>query len=248
MAKNKNPFWQSITLDEFLNSEEYKKGQELSPSEFYQVWFNRMPYRPCYQKRNWIFAPFDGIITHIGKYKPDEDVFNVKGQSYTINQILDAEMECFCYACGIFLTAFSVHLGRNPVTGILRKVEDLPCILTNNMYMDFAELGLLKDKKVYPDRYKFAYQNQRRLYEIYDTRNNIDVIVVAIADRNVDSLLDFKQEGDVVIKGTRFNFVCWGSYGLLVVPINRKGFELKPLVKDLDYVYGGQTAIFEVIS
>jgi len=205
-----------------------------------------MPTRLLYQKHEWILAPFDGIVTHIGKYDPAKDVFNVKGKSYSINELIEAEISEPCYSIGIFLTAFSVHLGRSPVTGVIRKVEDLPPLLTANMFMDFAEMGLLVDRQVYPERLDFAKKNQRRLIEIRDTQHNLGVIIVSVADRYVDSLLDFKAEDDVVHKGCRLQFVNWGSYAEMVIPVNRPDLKLKPLVKELDYVFAGKTAVFEV--
>ena len=243
MVRNR---WQPLTLTQWFNTEEYKKGQSLSPKEFVEVWFNRMPIRVAYQKPNWIFAPFDGIITHIGKYKPDKDVFDVKGQGYTINQVLETEMDCECYACAIFLTAFSVHLGRFPVRGTITALYELPAIVTDNISMIDAEYDLF-NKKINPTNLKFVYKNQRKVLEIYNHENDIDVIIVSIADREVDSILDFKKENDFCIQGERMQFVCWGSYALLVIPLNRnKNLKLKPLVEPFHYVYAGQTVIFEI--
>ena len=237
------PF-QKTTLKEWLNSEEVKKGQEISPREFAEVWFNRMPFRPSYVKTDLIYAPTDGVVIHIGKYKPDQDVFDVKGQSYTINQVLDTEMDCNCYAIGIYLTAFSVHLARFPITGFLTKIEKLPCILTNNDTMVLVEHGVFKNK-IENGQFKFAYRNERKLYEMWEPLNNIDVIFVSIADREVDSLLDFVDEYSPILQGERAQFITWGSYALLVVP-ERPHFELEFLVQPLDYVFAGSTPVFKV--
>jgi len=237
-------FWEPLTISEWKKTEDFKKLNSVSTREFVEVWFNRMPIRVAYQKPNWIYAPFDGIVTHIGLYDPTEDMFDVKGGKYTINEILDRELQCKCYVCGIFLTAFSVHLGRFPVTGYLRRIDWLPSLLTANDSMIAAEAGLLKNK-IEADSFKFAYRNETKIYEIYDFLNGLDVVVVSVADKDVDALLDFCREGDVFHQGQRMQFVCWGSYGLLIVPQN-KPFELLPKVEAKDYVFAGKTVIFAV--
>jgi len=240
------PFWKPIPLKEWLKGDEYQFGQSLPSYAFMEVFFNRMPIRIAYQKRNWIFAPFDGVVVHAGKYDPNKDVLDVKGRGYTINQVLETEMECDCWVVGVFLTAFSVHLVRSPVTGVVKRVESLPPIVTANMYMDLAEMGLLVDKKVYPERFDFAYKNQREIVEIYDPYNKIDVIIVSVADRNVDNILNYRREGDLTRIGQRLQFVTWGSYGLLVIPENERKLNLNVVVSPMDYVYGGLTCVFEI--
>lgn len=240
----KNTPWQAISLDEWLNSEEFKKGQSLSAREFVELWFNRMPIRATYINPKWIYAPFDGIVTHIGLYDPDKDVFDIKGKSYTINEVLDSEIKCKCYCCGIFLTAFSVHLGRFPVNGIIRKTYELPPITTTNLSMIPAEYDLFS-KKINPENLQFAKKNQCKVIEIFDTKNKMNVIVVSIADREVDSILDFKTEDEIVRQGQRMQFVCWGSYALIIILKNRRHIKLETCVKQFNYVYAGKTVVFK---
>ena len=235
------------TIEQWQNSEDYKKVSSATSREFVELYFNRMPLRTKWQKRDYIFAPFDGIVVHIGKYNPDKDVLNVKGKSYTINQVLDTKMECQCYACAIFLTAFSVHLGRCPIKGIVRNIKELDPIVSENLSMIPAEYDLLVDKKPKPENLHFTFRNERKVIEIYDPMNDIDCIICSIADKEVNSLLDFIYEDQPVHIGQRMQFVCWGSYALLVIPLNRnKNLKLKPLVEPFHYVYAGQTVIFEI--
>jgi len=233
------------TIEQWQQTEDFKKVSKATPREFVELYFNRMPLRTKWQLNKYIFAPFDGIVVHIGKYYPNKDVLNVKGKSYTINEVLDLNMKCDCYACAIFLTAFSVHLGRCPIKGIVRSIKELDPIATENLSMIPAEYDLLTNKKPNPENLHFTFKNERKVIELYEPMKNFDCIVCSIADREVNSILDFVDEDQPVHQGQRLQFVCWGSYTLLVIPVNRKHIKLNPLVKELDYVYAGQTAIFE---
>ena len=239
-------FGKPLTVKEWLNSEEVKKLQSISPREFVEVWFNRMPIRPTYQKSDLIYTPVDGILTHIGLFDKDKDIFNIKGIEYNLEDIVGFELtEKKYYVAGIFLTAFSVHLARFPISGIIKEIIDLPPILTGNQSMIPAEYNLINKKKIVSEDYKFVYYNQRKVYVLYEPVNKMYVYYVSISDREVNSLLDFCSEKEIVRQGQRMQFITWGSYALLIIP-KKKHYKLTPLVEPFHYLYSPIHPIFKV--
>lgn len=209
------------TLNDWLNREDIKEIRRKSPSELSQYDFFRDPIRSYYIANDYVYSPADGTISYINTVKLGEKVINIKGQTFTIEDLLQNEIKNIedkrFVVIGIFMCQYDVHINRIPLKGFL-KYKKLPPIRTNNLSMTPYEETIL-NKKPSKNRMEWLFWNERILVTV---RNNIygKYYMVLIADREVDSIYIWKDKS-ILYQNERFGEVRFGSEVDLIFPASK---------------------------
>lgn len=209
-----------ITLKEWLNREDIKKIREKSPSELSQYDFFRDPIRPFYIANDYAYSPADGTISYINVVRLGEKIINIKGQTFTIEDLLQNEIKNIedkrFVVIGIFMCQYDVHINRMPTKGFLR-IKKLPPIRTNNLSMTPFEETVF-DKKPDKNRMEWLFWNERVLAIINSKYGKY--YIVLIADREVDSIYIWKKK-NILTQCERFGEVRFGSEVDIIFPASK---------------------------
>ena len=92
---------------------------------------------PNFVNPNYFYSPADGIVTFAEKVKPNDKLINVKGQKYTLLDLMMCDEEDLDYeeymVMSIFMTLYDCHVNRISYPGYL-KFEELDSIMYINGY------------------------------------------------------------------------------------------------------------------
>ena len=130
------------TLEEWCASH-VAKMDNLSPETIYYRSFFRDSCRPIFLNPNTFYSPADGLIIYSKKVKPKEKLIEVKGQNYTLEDLMmsnEFDPEQNYYVVSTFMTLYDVHVNRLPYAGYV-KHEELDPIESNNLPMIFHGKG-----------------------------------------------------------------------------------------------------------
>ena len=235
------------TLKEFLRRPDIKKIQASDPSERYFTQFNRDPNRPVYTDPDCFYSPADGFIIYSEVVKPDGDILNIKGVDYTVNCLLQEEIEEPCMVIGIFMTNLDVHVNRVPTDGFI-WYDKMDALKINNLSMRETEKQILKGLNIDPSQMQYALYNERVKNKVYCHHVQQHYWMVQIADFEVDVICAYGDNGDFFTQGERFSVVRMGSQVDIIVPLINKQLEFESLVDDHigDHVEGGVDSIIKV--
>lgn len=139
------------------------------------------------------------------------------------------------YIIGIFMTLFSVHVNRSPISG---RVENIS-YFQNSPNLTLARLTLntfLKKKPLHGSG-EHLLQNERNTIKII---GDYPLYVVQIADSYVKKIVCWVKEGQNVHKGQRIGLIKMGSQVDLILP---KYNGIKIVVKEGEHVVAGQTIL-----
>lgn len=226
------------SLKEFMNRPDIKAMRKGDIHELYSTSFNRDPNRPIYTDSSCFYAPADGFVVYSEVVKPNEDVVKIKGVDYTVNALLQEEIEQPCLVIGIFMTALDVHVNRLPTDGFV-KHEKMDAIKVNNLSMREIEKQILKGLKLDYNQMQYALYNARMKNRIYCPRISQHYWIVQIADYEVDVICPYADQNEFFTQGERFSVVRMGSQVDCIVPLINKKLKFEYLVDPLLHVEGG---------
>jgi phosphatidylserine decarboxylase len=215
---------------------------------FRNVFFFRDPERVIPEGEELIVSPADGRVMYLYPVRAGEVISNKKGQRIRIRELAKTELsEAEGWLLGIYMTPFDVHFNRAPISGEIRSLHyhktglNLPMVDLweyLNEYLNFTLLRKAVDMFAAP----FHLENERLTMKI---RNGTKVcFIILIADRFVNKIKRFYQEGQFVQNGEKISFIERGSQTDLFIPFGRVRFDVKPG----DQVRAGTTIIGTVAS
>lgn len=209
--------------------------------------FMRDPIRAIILKDDYFLSPADGLILYQKKVKPHQEVVEIKGQNYTLKDIMeDQDFEYECLVIGIFMTFFDVHINRMPTNGVLRW-QILPPIKSFNRPMVAVENDLIDDtlRRMYSNM-EYMKDNARCINTINNPNIDYEYYITQIADDVEDMFLPFTHDTRTWCdQGQRFSFIRWGSQVELVLPLDPR-FNFRTVWPNLYHVEAGIDPLVKV--
>ena len=124
--------------------------------------FFRDPSRALYSDSDFFFAPADGIIVYQKQVKPDEQIIDIKGKTYSLRDVMrDEDYQQESIVVGIFMTMYDVHVNRVPYPGALYYKEVEP-ITSHNSPMLELENDLIEFEAREPREFGFPAPQSAR--------------------------------------------------------------------------------------
>jgi phosphatidylserine decarboxylase len=212
-------------LEDWLNGE-VAELSKLPVAELSNTFFFRDPVRPTFIDYEHFYSPADGTILYQKRVLPGEQVLEIKGIDYTLQDVMgDKDYNKPSLVIGIFMSFYDVHINRIPYDGII-KYKHLEPIESTNKPMLAVEKDIL-NKVINPNNMDYLKYNERMYNKIYNSSLDYTYYLIQIADEDVNVIAPFKQQGDLCTQNERFSLIRWGSQVDLVLPLDdRFTFEL----------------------
>ena len=183
------------------------------------VYFFRDPARSVPQRDGLIVAPGDGRITQIRHAVP------LPKELLSADQSLNQDDEDGDYTrISIFLSVFDVHVQRNPIGGLVKKVVYKP-----GMFLNAGN--------------DLASAENERCAALIQRADGKELAVVQIAGLIARRIICDLQEGQDIRTGDRYGLIRFGSRLDIYLP---KGVE--PLVCEGQRTIGGETILADFNS
>jgi phosphatidylserine decarboxylase len=205
------------------------------------VWFFRNPPRVPPPGEN-ILSPADGTIVYVTLAKPGEEVISIKqGVQARVADILKEDLDCSKVHIGIFMSPFSVHYNRVPLSGRVEFIKHHPPIRKNYHMGPMHWRTLLKRRPLYHNSLHIV-GNERTVTKVNGEFQGeaVPYYVIQIAGKSVHGIDSYTQAGATVDKGEVFGMIRIGSQVDLVLPY-KPG--MKILARPGDRVRAGETIL-----
>ena len=230
-------------LEDWLNGE-VAELSKLPISELSNTFFFRDPPRPTYIDNKHFYSPADGTILYQKFVLPNEQVLEIKGIDYTLQDVMgDKDYNTPSLVIGIFMSFYDVHINRIPYNGVI-KYNHLEPIESTNKPMLAVEKDIL-NKVINPNNMDYLKYNERMLNKIYNSFLDYTYYIVQIADEDVNVIAPFKQQGDLCTQNERFSLIRWGSQVDLVLPLDKR-FSFELLLKETMHVNAGLDKLIKI--
>lgn len=231
------------TLEDWLNGE-VTELSKLSIGELSNTFFFRDPLRPTYIDNEHFYSPADGTILYQKIVLPNEQVLEIKGIDYTLQDVMgDKDYNKSSLVIGIFMSFYDVHINRIPYSGVI-KYNRLEPIESTNKPMLAVEKDIL-NRVINPNNMDYLKYNERVLNTIYNSSLDYTYYIVQIADEDVNVIAPFKQQGDLCTQNERFSLIRWGSQVDLVLPIDER-FSFELLLKETMHINAGLDKLIKI--
>ncbi len=170
------------------------------------IYFFRNPPRRIETDENILLSPADGKVMDV-KVLEHDDI-----------------LKCKAYKLSIFLSLFSVHVNRVPMSGEIFYKKYIP-------------------GKFFPAFKSHASQfNERNIIGIRG--NCLDLVVIQITGFVARRIVDWVKISEFVTQGDLFGLIKFGSSTEIIIPYDHVGIKVKPG----DKVRGGKTVIGVIIN
>lgn len=161
-----------------------------------------------------VVSPVDAVITGIGPITDDGTMLAVKGQDYTVREMLNDDERIATYAGGSYLVLYlspqDYHRIHAPISGQIIKREHIP----GKVY-PVNEFGLRQMKRV-------LSRNERlnTFIRVSDGDAPSDIAVVKVAALNVSSIkyVAGMESAKTIAKGEELAYFEFGSTVVLLFP------------------------------
>jgi phosphatidylserine decarboxylase len=229
--------------------EDWLKGEvaELSKlpiGELSNTFFFRDPLRSTHIDNKHFYSPADGTILYQKMVLPGEQVLEIKGIDYTLQDVMgDKEYNTPSLVIGIFMSFYDVHINRIPYSGVI-KYNRLEPIESTNKPMLAVEKDIL-NRVINPNNMDYLKYNERMLNKIYNSFLDYTYYIVQIADEDVNVIAPFKQQGDLCTQNERFSLIRWGSQVDLVLPLDKR-FSFELLLKETMHINAGLDKLIKI--
>lgn len=207
------------------------------------VWFFRNPERTVPVGEN-IVSPADGTVVYVKSVEPGESVISIKkGLSASIKDILREDVDAPKHLIGIFMSPFSVHYNRAPLSGRVEAITHHPAN-GHNLNMGPMHLRTVLKKEPLYENSVHIVQNERTVTRIRGPFQGRDLCayIVQIGGLSVNGIDSYFHVGESVDKGQIFGMIRIGSQVDLVIP-QHEGMSIR--VKPGDSVHAGETILVE---
>lgn len=203
------------------------------------VWFFRDPVRVPARTDGVIIAPADGQVIYLKRIERGQVHSEKLGQPIAIAEITKAPVKVDSgWLVGIYMSPLDVHFNYAPIAGEVAQVAYTPAKINLPMvdFWEYINLTYLR-RAVNLFSKKYHFTNERN--SIFLKGKDIQVIVVEIADKFVNKIDCFVDEGDDLELGQKLSFIKRGSQVDLIILTD----DLTWHVDFGDQVYGGQTIL-----
>ncbi len=210
----------------------------------WRFWFfMRNPNRQA-PEGNGFLSPADGYVVYVKKVEAGKIPITIKKRT----QIKLEELSSYeplnktsGFLIGIFMTAFSVHHNRVPLTGEVvykyrRKVD-------NNISTARLMTNILLNNQPYEEDCNHIIENERVTIGIKTPLG--DYSLTQIADKWISHIINEKEVGELIKRGETFGMIRFGSQVDIFIP-DHLGYH--PIINIGDYVYAGKSIIAELTS
>lgn len=204
-----------------------------------ETYFFRDPIRPTFSDPSFFFSPADGIILYQKKVRPDENIVDFKGASYSLRDALRiGDFPHECLVIGIFMTFYDVHINRLPYSGRI-TYQELEPIETYNYPMLDIEHDLVRELRLDVRKADYLLCNQRMRNRVYAPGLGQNYWLLQIADFDVDSIMPFElKQNQPASQNQRFSQIRYGSQVDLIVPLSER-FDFETIQEPLTHVEAG---------
>jgi phosphatidylserine decarboxylase len=206
---------------------------------FRNVFFFRDPARSIPDGDDLLLSPADGRVMYLYPVTAGEVVSNKQGQRIRIAELAKTDVkDQNGWLLGIYMTPFDVHFNRAPLDGDIttlhyhRTGANLPMV----DLWEYVNFTLLR-KAVNLFTAPFHLENERMTMRI--TNKRATCFLILIADRFVNKISRFFQEGQAISKGDKISFIERGSQTDLFIATHQLSFDVVPGQQ----VYAGKTVI-----
>ena len=231
------------TLEDWLKGE-VAELYKFPVGELSNTFFFRDPLRPTYIDNEHFYSPADGTILYQKMVLPSEQVLEIKGIDYTLQDVMgDKDYNKPSLVIGIFMSFYDVHINRIPYSGVI-KYNRLEPIESTNKPMLAVEKDIL-NKVINPNNMDYLKYNERVLNTIYNSSLNYTYHIVQIADEDINVIAPFKQQNDLCIQNERFSLIRWGSQVDLVLPLDKR-FTFELLLKETMHINAGIDKLIKI--
>jgi phosphatidylserine decarboxylase len=162
--------------------------------------------RPLDEDYTQVISPVDGLITSMGHIQ-DGLLIGIKGQTYTIHELLNSSPRVINYLHGYYLVIYlspkDYHRIHAPVTGQIMEKEHVP----GKVY-PVNDLGLTHMRKV-------LSRNERLI--TYIAHETSEVAVVKVGAMNVSSIQYASSLSTHIVRGDELAYFEFGSTVVLLL-------------------------------
>lgn len=213
-----------------------------------KVWFYRDPdHSATPQDDSVLRSPVYGRVAYIRRICDGVVVSEKLGEEITIREITKSDwpegVEGDGWLIGIAMTPLDIHYQYAPVAGEMGEIRPYKTGFNLPMF-DFWEYvritWLRRHVQLFARRY--TLENERQTMWLTGTR--FKVALVLIADKFVDKITTFTQEGAMVPAGGKLSFIARGSQVDLVV-CGHSNLEVE--VQEGQGVYGPLTVVARLL-
>jgi phosphatidylserine decarboxylase len=205
------------------------------------VWFFRNPPRTAPSGEN-IVSPADGTVVYVTLAQPGEEVISIKkGVPAKVEDILKEDLDCPKVHIGIFMSPFSVHYNRAPLSGRVEFIKHHPPIRKNYHMGPMHWRTLLRRRPLYHNSLHIV-GNERTVTKVNGEfqGESVPYYVIQIAGKSVHGIDSYTQAGEAVEKGAVFGMIRIGSQVDLVLAYKP---EMQILAQPGDRVRAGETIL-----
>lgn len=209
-----------------------------------KVWFYRDPdHSATPQDDRILLSPVYGRVAYVRRICGGVVVSEKLGEEITIREITKCDwpegIDGDGWLIGIAMTPLDIHYQYAPVAGVMGEIRPYKTGFNLPMF-DFWEYvritWLRKHVQLFARRY--TLENERQT--MWLQANRFKVALVLIADKFVDKITTYTEEGASVRAGGKLSFIARGSQVDLVVCGHP---DLKIEVREGQGVYGPLTVV-----
>ncbi len=230
-------------LEDWLNGE-VAELSKMSVGELSNTFFFRDPIRPTHIDHKHFYSPADGTILYQKVVQPGEQVLEIKGIDYTIQDVMgDKDYNQPSLVIGIFMSFYDVHINRIPYGGVL-KYKHMEPIESMNKPMLAVEKDIL-NKVINPNNMEYLKYNERMFNQVYVPSLDYTYYLIQIADEDVNVIAPFKQQKDLCTQNERFSLIRWGSQVDLVLPLDSR-YNFETILDNTMHVNAGLDKLIKI--
>ncbi len=210
-----------------------------------RVWFYRDPQRVPPADPTLILAPCDGKVVYIRPVVQGAVFAEKLGRAIPIREITRADWHDADegWLIGIYMSPLDVHYNYAPIEGTVERIIHTPARANLPMLdlWEYIRMAWLR-RAVDLLGKRFQLENERQTLLI--TNGTLRLAMVEIADKFVNKITTYVQEGQRVQAGQKVAFIGRGSQVDLLIFTRR----VEILTRVGAQVYGGETPIARLIG
>ena len=202
-------------------------------------YFLRDPDRVVPDGDDNIVCAADGIVTYVKRIDAGEVPIAIKGRKrIPLAEYSGVESKESGYLIGTYMTEYSVHRNRAPVSGEVMLREHRSAAPFNRS-MARMTANVVFDRAPYDNECEYLLTNERLTIGIRH-RSGAIVTVTQIADLWVNRIVARVAVGDTLERGDQYGLIRFGSQCDVFLPDSVVD---EVLVEPVQYVWAGETVL-----
>lgn len=213
-----------------------------------KIWFYRDPVRQPPEDPDLILAPCDGKVVYIRRIEQGKVECEKLGRPIEISEITHTDwdkgaQEGQGWLIGIYMSPLDVHYNYAPIAGAVEKIHKVDARVNLPM-VDLWEYVNLTYFRRAMDLLGKRYQLENERQTIFLQGEKVKLAMVEIADKYVNKITTYIQEGQVLRPAQKVSFIERGSQVDLAV----FSTEVEILCKVGDQTAGGVTPLLRALD